>query len=60
MLFGNKKKPDKIRIFLDFFQSERLVSGKTFSELHIHYKSVLKRAITMLGAHNIEKFLQLP
>jgi len=26
-----------------FFQSERLGSRKTLSELHIHYKSLLKR-----------------
>jgi len=26
-----------------FFQSERLCSGKTLSELHIHYKSPLMR-----------------
>jgi len=26
-----------------FFQSEKLSSGKTLSQLHIHYKSLLKR-----------------
>jgi len=28
---------------VSFFQSERLSSGKTLSELHIHYKSLLTR-----------------
>jgi len=27
-----------------FFQSERLGSGKTLSELHIHYKPLLKKS----------------
>jgi len=41
--FYFRKKPDKIRFFLAFFQSEWLGSGKALSELHIHYKSLLKR-----------------
>jgi len=43
--FGNKKKPEKIWIF----QSERLDSGKTLSELHIHYKYLLKRVYNHAG-----------
>jgi len=53
---GNKKSQTKS----GFFHSERLGSGETFSELHIHYKSLLKTDITMQGAHNIEKILLLP
>jgi len=34
LFLGNKKKPDKIWIFLAFFQSERLGSGKTLLELY--------------------------
>ena len=37
--FENQKQPDKS----GFFQSERLDSDKTLSELHIHYKSLLTR-----------------
>jgi len=32
-----------------FFQSERLGSAKTLSELHIHYKSTLKRVCNHAG-----------
>ena len=32
-----------------FFQWERLGSGKTWSELHIHYKSLLKRVYNHAG-----------
>jgi len=39
--FGNQQKANLA--FSGFFQSERLGSGKTLSELHIHYKSLLKR-----------------
>jgi len=35
--------------FLDFFQSERLGSGKTFSELNIHYKYLLTRVYDHAG-----------
>jgi len=28
---------------LPFFQSKRLVSGKTLSEMHIHYKPLMTR-----------------
>jgi len=38
-----KKSQTKSGFFSGFFQSERLGSGKTLSELHIHYKSFLKR-----------------
>jgi len=37
------KKPYKIELFLAFFLSERHSSGKTPSELHIHYKYLLTR-----------------
>jgi len=47
--FGNKKKPDKICLFLAFFQSKRLSSGKTLSELHIHHKSLLTRVYDHTG-----------
>jgi len=40
--FGNKKNR-KIWIFLAYFQSDRLGSGKALSELHIHYKSLATR-----------------
>jgi len=57
--FGNKKSQTKS----GFFQSERLGSGKTLSELHIHYKSLPKRvynkSTTMQGAQNIENILLL-
>jgi len=42
--FRIEKKPDKIwQTKSGFLQSEKLVSGKTVSELHIHYKSLLTR-----------------
>jgi len=43
------KKPDKIRLFLAFFQAKRLSSGKTFSELHIHHKYLLTRVYDHAG-----------
>jgi len=43
------KKADKIWLFLAFFQSEKLRSGKTLSELHIHYKSLLTRVYDHVG-----------
>ena len=44
-----------------YFQSDRLGSRKTLSELHMHYKSLLQRgSITMQGAQNIAKILRLP
>ena len=39
----------KSRENLDFFQSEKLDSGKTLSELHIHYKSLLTRVYDHAG-----------
>ena len=47
--FGKQKKPDKILLFLAFFQSERLVSGETLSELHNRYKSLLTRVYYHAG-----------
>jgi len=44
--FGNKK-GRKICFFLAYFQSDRLGSSKTFSELLIHYKSLATKVITM-------------
>jgi len=46
--FGNKK-ARKIWSFLAYFQSERLGSGKTLSELHIHYKSLATRVYYHAG-----------
>jgi len=43
------KKSDKIWLFLALFQPERLDSGKTLSELHIHYKSFLTRVYDHAG-----------
>ena len=40
--FGNKN-VRKIWLFLAYFQSDKLGSGKTLSELHIHYKSLATR-----------------
>jgi len=37
--FGNKK-AGKIWLYLAYFQSDRLGSGKTLCEPHIHYKSL--------------------
>jgi len=41
-LFGNKN-IRKIWLFLAYFHADRLGSGKTLSELHIHYKSLATR-----------------
>jgi len=43
--FGNQKSKTKS----GFFQSERLGSGKALSELHIYYKSLLKRVYNRAG-----------
>ena len=48
-LFLEIKKPDKIRLFLPFFQSKRLISGKTLSELCIRYKYLLTRVYDHAG-----------
>jgi len=47
--FGNQKKPDTLWLFLDFFQSKRFGSGKTLSELHFHYESLLKGVYNHAG-----------
>ena len=47
--FGNQKKPDTLWLFLDFFQSKRFGSGKTLSELHIHYESLMKGVYNHAG-----------
>jgi len=44
-----KKTQTKSVFFLAFFQSEGLGSGKTLSELHIHYKFILKRVCNRAG-----------
>jgi len=49
VFFGNQKKPGKSWLFLAFFQSKRLSSGKRLSELHIHYKSYLTRVYDHTG-----------
>jgi len=41
--YWNSKKARQNLGCSGFFQSERLGSGKTLSELHIHYKSPLTR-----------------
>jgi len=50
----------KARQNLAFFQLERLGSGKTLHELHIHHKSLLTRVYDHAGAQNIAKILLLP
>jgi len=42
-LFWKSKKARKNLAFSGFLSVGRLGSGKTLSELHIHYKSLLKR-----------------
>ena len=46
-------KPDKICFFLAFFQSERLGYGKKISELHLHFKSLLKMSLWSCRVHSI-------
>jgi len=46
--FENQKTPETSGFF-DFFQSERLGPGKTLSELHIHYKSLLTKVYDPAG-----------
>jgi len=60
--FRNQKKPEKIWLFLAFFEPERRVSGRTLSELHIHYKSLLTRVYDRAGCTSTEfcKILLLP
>jgi len=41
--FFGSKNVRKIWLFLAYFQSDRLGSGKTLSELHIHYKPLATR-----------------
>jgi len=46
--FGNTK-AGKIWLFLAYFQSDRLGSGKTLSELHTHSKSLATRVYYHAG-----------
>ena len=46
--FGNKKSR-KIWLFLAYFQSDRLGSGKTLSDLHTHSKSLATRVYYHAG-----------
>jgi len=41
--------PEKSGFFLAYFQSDRLDSGKTLSELHIHYKSLAMKVYYHAG-----------
>jgi len=52
--FGNKK-ARKIWLFLTYFQSDRLGSGKTLSELHIHYKSLATKVYYHAGCTDYYK-----
>jgi len=49
LAFLEIKKPRKIWLFLAYFQSDRLSSDKTLSELHIHYKSLVTRVYYHAG-----------
>jgi len=42
-----------------FFQSERLGSGKTLFEMHIHHNFFRQASMTIQGANNIAKILLL-
>jgi len=53
LAFTGKQKSQKKSVF---FQSERLVTGKTLSELHIHYKSLLKRIYNHAGCTKYWKY----
>jgi len=48
-LFFEIRKPRKIWLFLAYFQSDKLGSGKTLSELHIHCKSLATRVYHHAG-----------
>jgi len=48
-LFLEIKKARKFWIFLAYFQSDRLGSRKTLSELHIHYKYLTSRVCYHAG-----------
>jgi len=54
-LFWKSKKARVNAAFSGFFQSERLGSGKTLPELHIHYKSLLKRDYNHAGCTKYQK-----
>jgi len=43
------KKPEKSGVFLAYFHSDRLGSGKTLSELYIHYKSLAMKVYYHAG-----------
>jgi len=49
LAFLEIKNPEKNLDFSDFFQSKRLISGKTLPELYIHYKSPLTRVYDHAG-----------
>jgi len=49
LTFLEIKKVRKIWLFLAYFQSDRLGSGKTLSELHLHYKSLATRVYYHAG-----------
>jgi len=49
-----------LAFYFIFIQSERLGSGKTLSELHIHYEALLTGVYNHQGAKNIAKTLLLP
>jgi len=51
-----KKKPKKNQTKSGSFQWERLGSGKTMSELHIHYRSLLKRVYDHAGCKEYWKY----
>ena len=55
-LFLEIKKARQNLAFSGFLQSERLGSGKTLSELHIHYKSLLKRVYNHAGCTKYWKY----
>jgi len=56
--FGNKK-VRKIWLFLAYFQSDRLDSDITLSELHIHYKNLVKRVYYHAGCTGYCKFFSV-
>jgi len=49
LAFWEIKKPEKSGFFLAYFQSDRLGSGKTLSELHIHDKSLVTKVYYHAG-----------
>jgi len=51
--FGNQKNPDHIWLL---FQSQRLGSGRTLSELHIYYKYLVTRVYDHAGCKEYCKY----